>query len=464
MRQPAFYPVAASLRRVGGVALLSLRASLRTKVVISLLALLAACVALLPRVVKGDGTPEGELNILLTYTLGFSFGILCLATLWSACALFAAEIDSLRMQLSAVKPVRAAEFWAGKWLALLVLNAVLLAFVYGGVYAQVQLRMCRSGWAEAERPASRRVARPVLPSVEEEARKTYEAMRSEKALPEGLSERAVLRVLAERAPEKYDVVNPGEEVRWRFRLARPIPAGEKVTVRIRFDTEFSARAQVTGACRLMCADLPGSAVQVELDDFTQSEIEFTVDTRAFEQPGAAAAGPAALRDFELAFRHTGDPARSAALMLRFRQDVVLLTAGGSFEANLARAALLQGSVLALLSAFGLTLSACFTLPVAAFVATVLLALTMVGNAVVKGVSQEDEKVWWNRPGIWVSRAVYEATRHAMRDEPLTALTRGERLEGAALASALAWNVALVPGLFALLGCGVLRRRELASGD
>ena len=151
-------------------------------------------------------------------------------------------------------------------------------------------------------------------------------------------------------------------------------------------------------------------------------------------------------------------------MLRFRQDVVLLTAGGSFVANLARAALLQGSVLALLSAFGLTLSACFTLPVAAFVATILLALTMVGNAVVRGVSQEDEKVWWNRPGIWVSRAVSEASRHALADEPLTALTRGERIGTAALASALAWNGVLVPALFAVVGCVVLRRRELASGD
>ena len=50
--------------------------------------------------------------LLWVFVLGFSFGILCLATLWAACALFAAEIDSARIQLSAVKPVRAAELLA----------------------------------------------------------------------------------------------------------------------------------------------------------------------------------------------------------------------------------------------------------------------------------------------------------------------------------------------------------------
>lgn len=463
MSRPLLHQALASVRRVGGVAILSVRASVRTKAVAALLVLLAVCVTLLPGLIKGDGTPEGELHILLTYTLGFSFGILCLATLWAACSLFAAEIDSSRMQLSAVKPVRLAEFWFGKWIALLMLNAVLLSLVYAGVYMQVQWRIHRSGWAEDERPTSQRVTRPTLPSPKEEARQTYQIMLQKKVVPEGLGERTVLRVLEERATEKYDVINPGEEVNWQFQLAKPISVGGRVTVRVKFDTEFSAREHVKGICRLTVKNRPACAVQVELDDFTQREIEFTVDTRAFFQNGEGPGAEEALQAFGLSFTHTGDPKRSSALMLRFRQDVVLLTAGGSFEANLVRAALMQGSVLALLAAFGLTLSACFTFPVAAFVATVLLVLTLVGNAVVKVVAQEDEKVWWNKPGIWVSRVVYGVTLHAMKDEPLTAVTRGERIDGAALRSAVVWNAVGVPCLFALFGCGILKRRELAEG-
>jgi len=459
-----------SLRRIGGVSLLAVRASLRTRVFAAMLALLAVCVLALPGAVKGDGTPAGELYILLAYTLGFAFGILCLATLWSACALFAAEIDSARMQLSSVKPVRASEFWLGKWLALLLLNAVLLLAVYAGVYAQVQWKMRANGWDAAERPSSRRVARPILPTPKEEARQAYAQMLAQKALPEGVSEKTALRVLESKAREKYDVISPGAQAGWRFRLARPVGVGEAVTVRMKFDTEYSTREQVKGVCRLRCLQAPEQMVEIPLDDFTLNEIEFAVDTRAFLGEGPAggprrtAAGPKGLRDFELTFHHTGDPKRASALMLRFRQDVVLLTSGGAFEGNLLRSACVHWGVLALLAAFGLSLSACFSLPVAAFAATVLLALTMVGNSVVRVVSEEDEKDWRNRIGIWVSRGVSEATSHAMQAEPLTALTRGERIDLGVLGASVAWNVLLVPLLLAGAGCWVLRRRELADAD
>ena len=472
--------VTQSARRVGGIALLALRASMRTKVVVALLALLTACVLILPGVVKGDGTPEGDLLILLSYTLGFSFGILCLATLWAACALFAAEIDSERMQLSSVKPVRVAEFWSGKWLALLALNALLLAAVYAAVYAQVRWRVRQNGWAESECLMSRRVTHPLLPTPREEALQTYESMRKQNALPKELSEAAVLRALEEKASERYDVINPGEPVRWRFRLARPIGLAEHVTVRVRFDTEFSTRELVKGVFQLTALAFPKRPVEVRLDDFTQNAIEFVVDTRAFvgeevgdrksegggrkSEIGGQGSGKTEFQEFELAFQHAGDPKRSAAVMLRTRQDVVLLTQGGSFEANLARAALIQWSVLALLAAFGLTLSACFSLPVAAFAATVLLTLTVVGNSVVQVVSEEDEKVWQNRIGIAVSRAVHHMSGHAMKAEPLAALAHGERISGEALGTSVMWNVVLVPLVIALAGCAVLRRRELAEGD
>ncbi|MCL1919765.1 MAG: hypothetical protein FWG50_01600 [Kiritimatiellaeota bacterium] len=437
------------MRRVLGITLLAIRASLRTKAVVALFALLAVCVLLLPSVIKSDGTAEGSCRILLMYTVGFSFGILCLSTLWAACALFAAEIDSLRIQLSAVKPVRAAEFWLGKWLALLLLNAFLLAAVYGGVYAQLRWQMRANGWGEQIALTSRTVARPILPSVAQEVRETYALLKARDNLPEGMSERAILRALAQNAQERYDLINPGEEKHWRFTLARPLRTGEAITVRIRFDTEFSTRTAVQGFCRLSSGD---RAVEVPLDDFSLNEIEFEIAAEAF---GAADA-------FTLSFRHTGDPQESSALMLRFRQDVALLTAGGTFEANLARSALIQWSVLALLAAFGLTLSTGFSMPVAMFTATVLLVLTIVGQSVVEGTSHEDEQEWSNRPGIWVSRGVTTLTQHATQNAPLESVIRGERVDAKALRAALLWNVLLTPALFALLGTHILRRRELAG--
>ncbi len=449
---------AASARRIGGVAVLAVRAALRTRTVAALLALLAAFVLVLPGVVKGDGTPEGELHILLTYTLGFAFGLLCLATLWAACALFAAEIDSARMQLSAVKPVCAAEFWVGKWLALLALNAAALLAVYAGVYSQVRWRMHRDGWEVIEQPVSRHVTRPLLPTPREEARDTLADLRARNELPQGYSERTILRVLEEKAHEKYTEIPPGGRQSWRFRLSRPLYADEAVTARLRFETEYNTRAQVSGICRLGSVET-ARAVEVPLDDFTLKEIEFDVEARAFGQVPAAG-----LRTFELSFAHTGDAQRAAGLLLRFRKDVALLTPGGSFWMNLMRAAAVHWSVLALLAAFGLTLSVCFSLPVAAFVATVLLVLTMVGNSVVQVVSEEDAQKWSNRAGVLVSRTVHGATRRALQAEPLAALTNGERLDAGMLRVSLGWNALLLPLLLAAAGCAVLRRRELADTE
>lgn len=451
-------PLMHHLRIIGGITRLSLRAAVRTKTVAALLVLLALCVGLLPGAIKGDGTAAGDLNILLMYTLGFAFGILCLATLWAACALFSAEIDSSRIHLSAVKPVPTLSFWLGKWLALLILNAFLLMVVYLGVYAQIAWRMHHS-WESTDWPTTQWVTRPTLPSPEEEALAEYRILEQNHARPKGLSKAKILQVLAEKADEKYTVLNPGEEMHWHFRLIKPINLAAPVTVRIRFDSEYSTREQVTGLCKLWVSGYPSQAVEVPLDDFTLNELEFTVDSRAFSTLINSSKG---LRDFEVSFRHTGQFKRVSALMLRFRKDVMLLTPSGSFEANLARAAGAQWCVLALLASFGLTLSACFSLPVATFVATLLLVLSLLGNSVVRVVSTEDEELWRNRVGIWVSRGVASVTREAIQTQPLMHVTHGERLTTASLLYAALWNVLVWPTFFAACGCFILRRRELAD--
>lgn len=446
-----------TIRKILGILLISLRAALRAKTVFALLLLMAACVTLLPAVIKGDGTPEGDCRILVMYTIGFAFAILCLSTLWAACALFAAEIDNQNIQLSAVKPVRAFEFWLGKWLALLVLNGLLILAVYSAVYAQIRWKQRQPGWRESVQLVSRHIARPILPAPQEEAVETYAFLAKQKALPEGFSKAQILRTLAEKARERYTIVNPGESVEWRFALARPIATNEIVTVRIRFDTEYSTRTSVVGVCRI-ASDVPGSPViEIPLSDFSLNEIVFDVSCEAF---GATKS----ISGFNLSFTHTGDPAKTSAVMLRFRKDVALLTQGGTFEANLVRSAIIHWSILALLAAFGLTLSACFSLPVAVFTSTMLLLLVMIGTSVTEVVSQEDEKEWLQRPGIIVSRVVSNVAQHAIRMDPLDAVINGERIENKPFIDALLWNVFVAPFFFALCGILILRRRELASGD
>ncbi|MBQ7188995.1 MAG: hypothetical protein IJR99_06215 [Kiritimatiellae bacterium] len=461
----ASYPPGASfgggayMRRITAVSALAFRAALRTRTVLALLVLLALVVLALPHVIRGDGTPEGALQIRLVYTLTLSFGILCLVTLWAACSLFSAEIDSARIELTVVKPVTPAQLWYGKWLALVALDALMILLVYGGVYAQLRWTIHRGNWSEAQRPASRFVTHPQLPSVQEEARQVYQQWAAEKKLPPKLSKADVLRELANKAPDRYSIISPGERVSWRFAPRRAVRAGDPVQVRMRLDTEFSTSEAVSGRYLLSCTDEGGHTVETAWRDFTQKAIEFTVDSRQL-----TAATNAPLRNFELVFEHTGDEKVSSAIMTRFRKDVCLLTPGGSFEANLARSALIELGVLAALAALGLTLSACLSLPVAAFTGTLLLLLFVVSDSINTVTIAEERKNIGNRIGYWVSEYVNRAVAFTSQTDPIGALADGERIGDADLFRTMVGNYLVLPALFCFGGAWILRRRELAENS
>jgi hypothetical protein len=447
-------------KQVRGVMLLALRASCRTRVVLFLALLQILCALALPHAVQGDGTPAGDLEILLTYTLGFCFALQALSALWASCSLFAGEISSRRIQMSVVKPVGFAALWIGKWLALLALNAALLALVYALVYLQVRVTQRREGWAPEVVPAARHLARPLLPTPAEEAMALYHTLKREGNLPEDLSRAEILQTLEEQARERYDIINPGDELRLNFELVRAIRSGDTLDLRIRFDTHYGTRRHVRGVCRLAATQSPQSAVERRVESVTQNEIVLAFDAESFLPPAADQAAP---RTFALSFLFEADDEQeTSALLLRLRQDAVLLIPGGSFEMNLVRSALVQGCVLAALCAFGLTLSACFSFPVAAFAASVTLALIMISGGILPMVSKEDEKPLAGRIGITVLRATRYATRHATAESPLRRVVHGERISREIMLAGALWNLGLVPLALSLLACAVLRRRELAD--
>ena len=67
------------IRRVAAHFVLGLRAPWRSRLVAALLVLLAATVLVLPAHLHSDGTPAGELRMLLTGTLGPAMAVLAAA-------------------------------------------------------------------------------------------------------------------------------------------------------------------------------------------------------------------------------------------------------------------------------------------------------------------------------------------------------------------------------------------------
>jgi hypothetical protein len=439
------------LRALAATAVLAMRAAVRSRVVVALLILLAAGVVGIPRLVTGDGTPGSTLQVQLQYTLGYAAFVLGLATLWASCAAFGAEIDSRRFDLTATKPVHPLFLWLGHWTGILLLDAALLLAATVGVRLQLGLAP-----ESAAVLSSRIVARPLLPDPRLEARETLERLRRENRLPPELPAAAVFRQLVLACEGRHTVLQPGEHASWRFRLERPIPSDGRLWLRVRFETGADMLSDVRGVFRMRRAGETAWRDLATVNELVRNELEIPVTN-------AALAGAA---DLELDFGYAAPPS-AAAVLLQPRRTLAVLAPHGTFTGNLGRVWLSHLAVLAALAALGLTLGACFSFPVAAFVASAAWAVVLVTADNLQAGFVTDLELLVTHAG-WIDRAARQVTLGVtsvmsplLNTAPLAHAVAGERVPAAELRRVVLSGVLLYPAACAALGVFVLRRRELA---
>ena len=439
-----------SLRRIGASARLTLQAAFRSRLVAGVAALLLAATLGLSLLVEGDGTPEGDLRVAILYAFGTGMGLLVLATLWASCGAVSLDLASKRLALTCVKPVRSLELWLGKWLGILLLDALLLAVAGAATWAAVSWRFASAPDSPGAAPllATRARHAPRMPSVREEA----EEFLVRQPPPEGISREDAMRILMAQLPERYQAIPAGGTVRWAFALDRPLPAGETLWLRMRFATDGLTRQAVTADCRL--AGDNGGEARFRVDDFTSSDFTLAVDAAALE--GA--------RSVTLEFAYAPGAPDAGSLLVQPRRGLALLEPAGSFAPNLARALLVEFSILAALAALGVTFGMVFTFPVAAFCATgLLLSVLVSAYAMAEALDAGDlPQTAAARVSQATASAVAAATRPLLAPSPVGHLADGERVPGAEIASSLAWNLLATPLLLALAGAAAFSRRESRS--
>src|SRR5215475_969705 len=131
------------MQRIFAIGWLTWKAAFRFRLFLVITFLLLASVIGLPLLIKDDGTARGFTQILITYTLGTISALLGLSTLWLSCGILARDIEDCQMQVVAVKPIARWQIWLGKWLGIVLLNAVLLVISGGSVYVLLQWRAGR---------------------------------------------------------------------------------------------------------------------------------------------------------------------------------------------------------------------------------------------------------------------------------------------------------------------------------
>jgi len=292
---------------IRGIARHTFTQCLRTKVAAVFIILLAAALGTLPFLVKGDGTLAGQVQTFLAYGTSITGLLLSLVTVFLAAGVISSDVRHRQIFIVSTKPLARWQYILGRWLGLVLVNAMLLAVAAVGMYAMAQY--LRGGTPlnandrrrlETEIFTARVKVRPVPIDVEGRVRQRLAKLRQDsrqyeqtlKAYMEKTDQDreaavAMLKTeLAKQALGPYQSASPGRGLVWRFEGIKV--AGEEthgqgkvlkiprpLTLRLEADEAVSARLIHRGPVRVN--DIEGRVEKLKVNHF---DVVFEVEALA----------------------------------------------------------------------------------------------------------------------------------------------------------------------------------------
>jgi ABC-type transport system involved in multi-copper enzyme maturation permease subunit len=464
---PDFAP--APLRGMFAVALLTLKAAIRYRLVLVLLALLLGSVFALPAIIKHDGTANGFTQILLTYTLSSITAFLGFATLWLACGTLARDIDDFTMTMVATKPIPRWQIWMGKWLGIMTLNASMVflagAIVYGLLQARAgQLSEEQQVKLQNEVLVARSVARAPLADFETQTEQIFQERRTDPSLRD-LNPDFLRQQIREQLQGRAQAVGPNmyRSVPWVFRLgpdARERLKDRPVFLRVHFFTaDYAGLESVFNHGWEI-----GSGRERPLDRFSntfgpETPIEFAIPSSQIDVDGTLTIRYANLSDKTVLFPLT--------------DGVEVLHYEGGFILNYSRGLIILICWLGLLAAVGLFTASFLSFPVASFVSMAILVIGLSGGSLKQVVEQggimgvDHETGMVNQPSTFnkVAVSVYGSAHWVLSQisgfSPVSQLSTGRSISWGELTRAILVVIGIAGGGLALSGIIIFQRRELA---
>lgn len=456
------------MNKVLAIAVLSLRSAVRSKVVLVLLGLLLLAIVGLPLTVEGDGTPDGYVRVFLTYTLGAVQIILSLATLWAGCAAVAEDISGRQIQMLLTKPVSLYQVWLGKWLGLVLLNAILLGAGGALVFALLHWNLDRSDLTPEQRNTLREQVlvalaphAPARPDVETEAQALLPELMASVPGPTGLSDRELFRQVRQMLWRRAFTIGPGVALDFEFSLPAGLPAGRPLYLDYQFATSDPTPTRIPHTWRIRRAGSDASAT-------LSHELVGGVRHRVALDPGPLAGSGPVLLQFRNQFE--------GPVSVLFEPDggLILYSVAGGFAGNLARALLILLVQLALLAAVGVTAGSLFSLPVAGFVAIFVIILLLL-SPYVRGLAEREVFLAFTDSPSRVSVAVdhvlsllFRTLHHALAPlrevQPLDDLGVGRCIAWRAVGQVFAVQLLLYGALIGALGSLLFARREVGAAS
>ncbi len=126
---------------------------LRMKIAGLFMLLLAVTLVALPFGMKGDGTLAGQIRSFLSYGPGLTAMVLSLMTVFLSAGMISSDIRDKQIFSVATKPVPRWQYIFGRWLGLLLLNAMLLSAASVGIYGMTRYLRTRPSLHSEDRRA-----------------------------------------------------------------------------------------------------------------------------------------------------------------------------------------------------------------------------------------------------------------------------------------------------------------------
>ncbi|MGO8765088.1 MAG: ABC transporter permease [Limisphaerales bacterium] len=462
------------MQKILAIAGLTWRAALRFKLFAVIAALLVLAVVGLPLIIKDDGTARGFTQIILTYTLSATAGLLGLSTLWLSCGTLARDIEECQIQVVATKPVARWQIWLGKWLGIVSLNAVLLAFAGGCIYGLLQWRATRlpAGQQQVLREqvlVARGSAREKSQQAEidAETEKIFQARSAQDPQMAGLSSDEKERVRAliqQQVLADFQVVPPNYNREWQIDLnhVRSYIRNQPLQLRIKFNTATgSDKGTYVGLWQI--GDPEGTNfVQLPPMSLAPGTFhEFTIPANLENDSGI----------LTVVFVNPNN----TALLFPLADGMEVLFPEGGFALNFARGLAIILCWLALLSALGLAAASFLSFPVAAFFSLAMLVVVLSSGTIAEtvasgsiGAGNEEKGIGGHSAADVVMipflKGVLMVTQLTKDVSPIDLLSVGRAITWGNLGLVFIHIVLLLGGFFIIIGIILFNRRELATAQ
>jgi len=464
---PDFVP--RQLRGLVAVAILTLKAALRFRLVVVLLLLLLAVVILLPVLIKHDGSAQGFTQILITYTLTSITGLLGFATLWLACGTLARDVEDATMQVVCTKPVPRWQVWLGKWTGIMVLNLAFLAITGATLYLLLYWKA--SSLSPAQQQVLRSevlVARGAMKEPPTDYEKNIETLYQERLKQNastitGAKDKKFLRDQIReglKAGEQY--VPPGEFRIWRIPFGRRAAevGSEPLQLRVKYYSPDSAGSTTPHRFEWNVGSEDRKPYTFINSFAPESPTTFPIGTNLL-----AADGVLTIMVFNLNER---------PVLFPLEDGLEVLYPEGGFGLNFVRGFGIIACWLGLLGAIGLFAASKLQFSVAAFVSLGILVVGLSSGTLKQVVEQKGivgidhdtgqvaAETFVNQVAVTLYGTAQKLIELVTGYDPVDALSTGRSISWGRLAQAALLVVGVAGGFFAALGIWIFTRRELAA--